>query len=98
MKDRNSSYWTAGLGYEAGPVGLSATYINSTVENGVGSSVAARDNDFSNVVVGADYKLAPGLTPYAEVSFYDFDNNGKVKATNYNNQGTAVILGTQVAF
>ena len=98
VKDRNSSYWTAGLGYEAGPVGLSATYINSTVENGVGSSVAARDNDFSNVVVGADYKLAPGLTPYAEVSFYDFDNNGKVKATNYNNQGTAVILGTQVAF
>ena len=95
LKSVDSSYWTAGLGYEAGPVGLSATYINSTVET---AAVASKDNDFSNVVVGADYKLAPGLTPYAEVSFYDFDSNGKAKATNYKNNGTAVILGTQVAF
>ncbi len=83
-----SNYWTAGLGYAAGPVGLSATYIDSTYETG------GVDNDFSNVVLGADYKLAPGLTPYAEVSFYDFDANG----TANDNQGTVVLLGTQVAF
>jgi hypothetical protein len=89
----DSSYWTAGLGYEAGPVGLSATYLESTREGGTGVT----DNDFQNIVVGADYKLAPGLTPYAEVSFYDFDNNRKA-ATTYSNSGTSVILGTQVAF
>lgn len=80
--------WTLGAGYGMGPVGLSATYLNSTVDQ------AAAENEFSNFVLGADYKLAPGLTPYAEVSFYDFDSAG----TTYDNQGTAVILGTQVAF
>jgi hypothetical protein len=81
-------YWTAGLGYAAGPVGLSATYLDSELKN------AGADNKFSNLVLGADYKLAPGLTPYAEVSFYDF--NGST-ATN-DNSGTSVILGTQLAF
>ena len=82
------SYYTAGLGYAAGPVGLSATYLNSETKQ------AGAKNKFDNIVLGADYKLAPGLTPYAEVSFYDF--NGAANAND--NQGTAVILGTQVAF
>lgn len=85
-----SDYWTAGLAYATGPIGLSATYIDSTYDvAGVGG-----ENDFSNLVIGADYKLAPGFTPYAEVSFYEFD--GAVAAND--NDGTAVILGTQVAF
>jgi len=84
----SSTYWTAGLGYAAGPVGLSATYLNSTAKT------AGVKDKFDNFVLGADYKLAPGLTPYAEVSFYDF--NGAAAAND--NQGTAVILGTQVAF
>lgn len=84
------NYWTAGLGYAAGPIGLSATYLDSTVET------AAGDNDFNNLVLGADYKLAPGLTPYAEVSFYEFD--GAAAGLPQNNDGTMVILGTQVAF
>ena len=87
----DSTYWTVGGGYEAGPVGLSVTYLNSTIEE---SNVTSGSNDFSNVVVGADYKLAPGLTPYAEVSFYDADSEGTV----YDNQGTTFLLGTQVAF
>jgi len=81
-------YWTAGLGYAAGPVGLSATYLDSDLKT-VGVS-----NKFTNLVIGADYKLAPGLTPYAEVSFYDF--NGAAAAND--NSGAAVILGTQLAF
>jgi len=84
----DSTYWTAGLGYDFGPVGTSVTYLNSTIETG------AVSNDFTNVSVGADYKLAPGLTPYAEASFYDFDAVG----TANDNQGSVVILGTQLAF
>lgn len=86
----DSDYWTAGAGYEAGPFGLSATYLSSTRETGVNT-----DNDFNNFVFGADYKLAPGLTPYAEVSLYEFDQGG---AGGYDNDGTSFILGTQVAF
>ncbi len=78
----DGDYYTVGLGYAMGPVGLSATYLDSDLGG----------NDFSNVVLGADYKLAAGLTPYAEVSFYDFNGAG------FDNQGTTFILGTQVAF
>lgn len=89
----DGNYWTAGLGYAAGPVGLSATYLSSTLTGADG------DNKFNNVVLGADYKLAPGLTPYAEVSFYDFNGAGAAAAaSNFTNEGTTVILGTQVAF
>lgn len=85
----DGDYWTAGLGYSMGPVGLSATYLASTL-NGPG----AGQDDFKNFVLGAEYKLAAGLTPYAEVSFYDFATPGTI----YDNSGSTVILGTQVAF
>ena len=88
-------YWTAGLGYSAGPVGLSATFLQSQLSN----DAVSGDSNFNNLVLGADYKLAPGLTPYAEVSFYEFNGAGEVASgTNYTNKGTSVILGTQVAF
>ncbi len=85
----DSDYWTLGAGYTAGPIGVSATYIDSTRDNS-----ATTENEFSNIVLGAEYKLAAGLTPYAEVSFYDFDDADGVGS----NSGTTVILGTQVAF
>lgn len=50
----DAEYWTVGGGYEAGPIGLSVTYLDSAYET------SAVDSDFSNIVVGADYKLAPG--------------------------------------
>ena len=107
--NNESDYWTVGGGYEVGPFGLSITYLKSTTEADIGNLAAGRDyeNDFRNVVLGADYKLAPGLTPYAEVSFYEFDDGrteaeagavGAGTGATYDNQGTAFILGTQVAF
>ena len=107
--NNESDYWTVGGGYEVGPFGLSVTYLKSTTEADVGDVAAGRDfeNDFRNVVLGADYKLAPGLTPYAEVSFYEFDDGrteaeagavGAGTGATYDNTGTAFILGTQVAF
>jgi hypothetical protein len=85
----DATYWTLGAGYEAGPVGLSVTYLSSEVER------AAAQNEFDNVVFSADYKLAPGLTPYAEVAIFEFDEEG---TTGYDNEGTVFLLGTQVAF
>jgi len=90
-------YYTAGLGYSAGPIGLSATWLQSQLSNDA-IVAGGKDSNFNNLVLGADYKLAPGLTPYAEVSFYDFNGAGVAGATNYTNNGTSVILGTQVAF
>lgn len=87
-----SDYWTLGVGYDGGAFALSATYLDSDVETGATSS-----NEFDNLVIGADYKLAPGLTPYAEVSFYEFDGS-TAGATADDNDGTVFLIGTQLAF
>jgi hypothetical protein len=80
----DASFWNVGLGYETGPFGASVSYFDSE----------AGTNEFSNLIVGADYKLAPGLVPYVEVNFFDLDAAG----TLADNEGTAVLAGTQLTF
>ena len=83
-----ADYYTAGAAYDFGPFGASVTYLDSTLDRTAGGS-----NDFRNLVIGADYKVAPGMTPYAEVSL--FNANPELGAAN---KGTIVILGTELAF
>lgn len=92
VTDEEATYWDLGLGYEAGAFSASATYLNSETD----SATAAVRDEFSNLVLGVDYKLAPGLVPYAEVSFFDYDGNGAAVAND--NNGTVVILGTELSF
>jgi|NOAtaT_7_FD_contig_91_1581335_length_1251_multi_12_in_0_out_0_1 hypothetical protein len=89
VDDRN--FWTAGAAYEMGPFGASVTYLNSTLEETTNS-----DNEFRNVSVGVDYKLAPGFTPYAEVNFFEIDGAGTGLAED--NDGTVILVGSQLAF
>ncbi len=84
----DADYYTLGAAYDFGPFGASVTWLDSNIEG------AGADNDFDNLVVGADYALAPGLTPYAEVSFFDADAAGAA----LDNDGTVILLGTELAF
>lgn len=84
----SAHYWTLGGAYEYGAFGASVTYLNSRVDLGT------TQNDFDNLSVGVDYKLAPGLTPYAEVSFVDVDPT----STSNDNKGQVVIVGSQLSF
>lgn len=84
----DGDFWTAGLAYDFGAFGASATYLDSETE------VAGVDNDFENLVFGVDYAVAPGMTPYAEVSLFEYDGAGAVA----DNDGTVFIVGTQLAF
>lgn len=84
----NASYWTAGAAYDFGPFGASVTWLDSSFDLQGGAN-----NDFHNLVGGVDYALAPGLTPYVEVSWF----NGVANAGN-NNNGVIGIVGTQLAF
>jgi len=84
----SAHYWTAGIAYETGPFGASVTWLDSEVDLGT------THNDFSNLSVGVDYKLAPGFTPYAEVNFVKLDPTG----TTEDNDATVFIAGTQLAF
>lgn len=79
----DASFWTAGLGYEMGPFATSLTYIDSENAN----------NDFTNLSLGADYKLAPGLVPYVEVNFFELD-----PSVGTDNDGTVFLVGTELTF
>ncbi len=86
----DSFYWTVGGSYETGPFGFSVTYLKSEFDQGAGS------DDFHNLSVGVDYKMAPGFTPYAEVSFVSIDPAAGTAADD--NDATVFIAGTQLAF
>jgi hypothetical protein len=86
--DNGTHYWTLGAAYETGPFGASVTWLDSRYDNGT------TDNDFSNVAVGVDYKLAPGFTPYAEVNFIQIDPTG----TANDNDATVFIAGSTLSF
>ena len=79
----DSNFWTLGASYEQGPAGISITYMDSEFAN----------NDFNNLVVGADYQLAPGMVPYIEVNFFDLDPSGSAS-----NDGTVLLVGTELTF
>lgn len=83
----DADFWTAGLGYEVGPFSASVTYLDATYQN----------NDTTNLVFGADYKLAQGLIPYVEVAKFDLDPSNTAAVTT-KNDGTLFLVGTQVNF
>ena len=80
----DSDYWTLGLAYDFGPFGASITYLDAEYA----------DNESTHLSIGVDYKLAPGLVPYAEVNFFELDLDG----TTVDNDGTVFLLGTQLTF
>ena len=93
-----SSYWSAGAAYENGPYGVSVTYLESTQGNGTAATGTANtgENEFNNIVVGADYQMAPGLVPYVEASFFEFENGSTNSAQD--SSGTSVLVGANLAF
>lgn len=86
--DKSSTYWTAGVAYSQGPARVSLTYLNSKIDR----------NKFRNYALGADYLLAPGMLPYAEVvSFKQKPFLGAGEGTP-KNRGTVYMIGTELRF
>ncbi len=79
------NFWTLGGAYDwSDSSGVSATYLDSDFAG----------NDYNSLVLGAEYSLAPGLTPYAEVSFFEANQAG----TTRDNEGQVLLLGTYLNF
>ncbi len=91
-KDRKTRYYTAGAVYTQGPVGVSLTY----------SKANQYKNTMDMYVLGTDYKLAPGLMPYAEVAIFKGKSglpavyNSAAPKTKF--KGAVFILGLQASF
>jgi hypothetical protein len=82
--DSNSGFWTLGGAYAWGEAGASINYLSSDLG----------DNAYHALTAGADYVVAPGLVPYAEVTFFDANDTG----TTLDNNGTVLLLGTYLYF
>jgi len=91
----NTSYWTAGLSYENGPFAASFTYLEGKKGTSVNSESA--HNKLKNAVVGIDYKLAPGVLPYAEFSSFSM-NQASQTNNDDNNQGHVFMTGIKLSF
>ena len=89
---RNTKYYTVGGSYAQGPAAISLVY----------SKAKQYGNKMDIYTLGTDYKLAPGLLPYAEVAYF----KGKAglpfvyqsTAAKQNFKGWVFILGTKLAF
>lgn len=86
----DGTFYTLGAAFGSGPLNASITYLSSEYEEGVGI-----ENEFDNLVFGVDYQLAPGLTPYVDVSFFEAEDGN---AAANNNEGTVIFLGTALNF
>lgn len=71
----DSTYYTAGLAYEFGPIAFSLTHLDSKFQS----------NNYQATSLGLDYKLAKGLMPYIEVTQFKFESN-QPKGANIENQ------------
>ena len=100
-----SEMFTVGVAYDADCWGLSATYLQSEGNSRVGP-FGRRTGEFSNLVIGTDYTIAPGLTSYIETSFFDMDGKtyfpsfGSVPPTNYlsGSEGSVMMAGVEIVF
>ncbi|MCC8368499.1 MAG: porin [Rickettsia endosymbiont of Oxypoda opaca] len=87
---RDTYYYNGGLAYAQGPIKTSVSYFKSS----------RYKNTVDTVSLGTEYKIMPGLLPYAEVSY--FQAKGKpvyyVEAPNKKIKGTVGLIGAKLKF
>lgn len=78
-------FYTAGVAYVQGPIGTSVTYFHSDKNK----------NKMDVVSLGMDYQLAPGLLPYAEVTYFTMKQKNRYSAglpASVNGGGSAATI------
>jgi len=89
-RNRDIKIFSTGLGYHYGNMGFSVMHFHSK----------AKKNALDATTFGVDYKLAPGLLPYAEITSYSTDGRyldaGTYKKDKYH--GTFGVVGVKLEF
>ena len=81
-------FYTLGAAYNCDMLGVSATYMDTY-----------RYGNISKVFsVGAEYYLAPGLTPYASANFASFKSSKDTDKNTRKSSGNVIYLGTALKF
>ena len=91
------SQWSVGVGYQAGPWGVSAWYLTGESDN---TNAAARTTEVTRYGIGAGYAVAPGWDLKAELSFLDHENARTAIGTGgtTDNDGKGFLLVNRFAF
>lgn len=77
---KGGSYWTVGGSWSQDAFGTSLTFMQSKLNK----------NKFNLVSLGADYEVAPGLLPYAEVSYFNMKQRNDYWAPNMNSTQSSI--------
>ena len=85
LQDKDTTYLAASLGYSIGEYAVSISGFKSTTQK----------TPFKFVAVGGEYKAAPNLKFFAEISHAWF-NNGQDNAQEHT--GSALSIGTALSF
>lgn len=103
---KQANFWTTGLAYDyQDKGGLSVTYMQST-RRGAFSMKAydyvkdhpdfdSASNQYDAVSVGGEYKVMPGLMPYAEFTAFNYSTSLIDAKTN---KGSVVLAGLKLNF
>lgn len=94
-----TSYQTLGAAYTHGNLSTSVTMFRSRRANTYAGEMASNLQDvgfnkFKATSIGVDYKLAPGLKPYAEVTYFDVNQFGDVRKNN----ARVILAGIKLSF
>jgi hypothetical protein len=66
--NKDTDFYSAAVTYKQGPIGVSVTYLGGT----------NKKNKYDSIALGSEYKIAPGLITYAEVSYAKGKGKGGV--------------------
>ena len=94
------STWSVGLGYQAGPWGVSAWYTDHEKDNATTSGAGALESELTRVGFGVGYAVAPGWKLTGDVEFFSHDNisDGTGTGATTDNDGRGYMLNNQFSF
>jgi hypothetical protein len=98
---KSSYYYSAGLAYnyQAGTVGVNYLSTKSAqLDDTDFAAAAGRRNNLQVVSFGADYKLAEGLMPFAELTHFKAKDAVLKELNEPHNDGWVFVIGTKVKF
>jgi len=98
--DVERTFFTAGIGYEIGPVDTSITYGQILESDNLFAETGQEVGDAGNLVFSATYALAPGLTLDGDVALFDNDLDGDddFAGNGVGDQGWSAVGRVALAF
>lgn len=87
-----TTYWTAGLGYQDGAISVTLTHLQGEKDT-TGFNDKPSYSKLRNTVLGVDYKLATGISPYIEFSSFKMS-----QPSEENNKGHILMTGFKMSF